>query len=212
MVKCVDCRQMSEEDPDKMDKEEQKSDSANADPSVKKPAAWVIYLSASMLFRSNQTLTCTGQPYSRVFKTTFLIKQFSWLPANIHYVALPYCRATEIKPKDDHPKEQYRPFGEVMLPWHCKNCPNLQPTRMPSRVTLHIFSRYSWLYSCTQWLVVETLFHIISLVSLNENSNTLVHSVSFPFSFILIACLCFRNCRVRFRCAVGYHRPKSGII
>ena len=39
MMKCVDCRQMSEEDPDKTDKEEQKSDSANADPSVKKPAA-----------------------------------------------------------------------------------------------------------------------------------------------------------------------------
>ena len=38
MMKYVDCRQMSEEDAEKTDKEEQKSNSANTDPSVKKPA------------------------------------------------------------------------------------------------------------------------------------------------------------------------------
>ena len=39
MMKCVAFRQLSEEDVDKTDKEEQKSNSANADPSVKKPPA-----------------------------------------------------------------------------------------------------------------------------------------------------------------------------
>ena len=38
-MKYVYCRQMSEEDAEKTDKEEQKSNSANADTSVKKPAA-----------------------------------------------------------------------------------------------------------------------------------------------------------------------------
>ena len=37
MMKCFDCRQLPEEDPEKTDTEEQKSNSANADPSVKKP-------------------------------------------------------------------------------------------------------------------------------------------------------------------------------